>query len=270
MVSSSSLRRAVLHSASSVLNRDKTNDKTTTVIACRVGTLYKLHEHLSLERRTESEESGYRNLTLEIGDISIQACCSEQCGCSPELESIPVEFDARGLRTTTAVCCGRQDRRSNLYHLCTRVPDHSSSRSLSSMLELDLITLPVDLCTRGSDLIDDSSNRFLYSTLRSVPRTRVRTATGSTPVNDTEANFIVLPIRDSHLVCAEGRPEKPERIGQRACDTISVPAANTPLLPWNRVTQRRFTALSGVQDELACDFHQNRGKWRDISTSNNC
>ena len=42
-----------------------------------------------------------------------------------------------GLRTTTAVCCGRQDRSSNLYHIRTRVPG--------------LISRPLALCTQDSD-----------------------------------------------------------------------------------------------------------------------
>ena len=82
----------------------------------------------------------------------------------------------------------------------------------------------------------------------------------SNPVNDGETNFIELLHRDSHLPCAEGRQEKPERLGNlhtntvartRACDTLSVSSGNA-LLPWANSGASLPTAREGLNN---CTHH---------------
>ena len=90
-----------------------------------------------------------------------------------------------------------------------------------------------------------------------IPHTRVRRATGSTAVNDGEANFIVLSVRHSDLLCAEGGREKPERNGQvphntvapktGAGDTISVSSGNRLFALCNQGGASTPTAREGVK-----------------------
>ena len=40
-------------------------------------------------------------------------------------------------------------------------------------------------------------------------------------MDNGEANFIVLSLRDLHLPCAEGRQEKPERLGSLLANFVA-------------------------------------------------